>query len=96
MKSVMKGAKKIRFDQYDDHCIVLNFRFHHDSHSQILTATETSSAPTLTRSNLFNFHLFIDRNDLSYLLYQYCRVTFLKIIQFHCILWIGIGENYVV
>ena len=32
-------------------CIVLNFRLHHDSHSQILTATETLSAPTLARSN---------------------------------------------
>jgi hypothetical protein len=34
------------------HCIVSNFRLHRDSHSQILTATETPSAPTLARSNL--------------------------------------------
>jgi len=52
MKSVMIGTKKTRFDQYAGHCIVSNFRLHLDSHSQILTATETSSAPTLARSNL--------------------------------------------
>jgi len=36
----------------------------------------------------------IDRHDLSYLLHQHCRVTFLRIIQFPCIWWIGIGEKY--
>jgi len=42
----------MRFDQYAGHCIVSNFRLHRDSHSQILTATKTPSAPTLARSNL--------------------------------------------
>ena len=52
MKSVMKGAKNMRFDQYADHCIVSKFRLHCDSHLQILTAKETPLAPTLARSNL--------------------------------------------
>ena len=30
----------------------------------------------------------------SHLLHQHCRVTSLRIIQFPCISWIGIGENY--
>jgi len=38
----------------------------------------------------------IDRRDFSYLLHQYYRVTFLRIIQFPCISWIGIGENYAI
>jgi len=42
----------MRFDQYAGQCIVSNVRLHRDSHSQILTATETSSALTLARSNL--------------------------------------------
>ena len=42
----------MRFDQYAGHCIVSNFRLHRDSHSQILTATDTPSALTLARSNL--------------------------------------------
>jgi len=52
MKAVMIGAKKMRFDQYAGHCIVSNFRLHRDSYSQILTATENSSAPTSARSIL--------------------------------------------
>jgi len=42
----------MRFDQCAGHCIVSNFWLHGDSHSQILTSTETPSAPTLARSNL--------------------------------------------
>jgi len=83
----------MRFDQYAGHCIVSNFRLHRDSHAQILTAKETPSAPTLARSNLFVCHLLIDRHDFSHLLHQHCRVTSLRIIQFPCISWIGIGES---
>ena len=36
----------------------------------------------------------IDRHDFSDLLHQHCRVTSLRIIQFPCISWISIGENY--
>jgi len=36
----------------------------------------------------------IDRHDFFYLLHQHCRVESLRIIQFSCISWIGIGENY--
>jgi len=50
----MIGAKKMQFDQYAGHCIVSNFRLHRDSHTQILTATETPFAPTLARSKLFH------------------------------------------
>ena len=86
----------MRFDQYASHCIVSNFRLHCDSHSQILIAKETPSALTLARSNLIRLssHFLIDRHDFSYLLHQHCRVTSLQIIQFPCISWIGIGENY--
>jgi len=38
--------------------------------------------------------ILIDRHDFSYLLHQHCRVTSLRIIQFPCISWIGIGENH--
>ena len=54
MKSVLIGAKKMRFDQYAGHCIVSNFWLHRDSHSKIPIATETLSAPTLARSNLIH------------------------------------------
>jgi len=40
------------FDQYAGNCIVSNFWLHCASHLQILTSTETVSAPTLARSNL--------------------------------------------
>jgi len=40
------------FDQYAGHCIVSNFRLLRDWLSQITTAAETPSAPTLARSNL--------------------------------------------
>jgi len=36
----------------------------------------------------------IDRHDFSCPLHQHCRVTSLRIIQFPCISWIGIGGNY--
>ena len=52
VKSVLIGAKKMRFDKYAGCCIVSNFQLHRDSHSQIPTATDTPSAPTLARSNL--------------------------------------------
>ena len=42
----------------------------------------------------FVCHLLIDHHDFSYLLHQHCRVTSLRNIQFPCISWIGIGENY--
>jgi len=44
----------------------------------------------------FVFHLLIDRHDFSYLLHHHCSVTSLRIIQFSCISWIGIGENHAV
>jgi len=46
MKSVMIGAKKMRFDQYVDHCIVSNFWLQLYS----WTLAETPSAPTLATS----------------------------------------------
>jgi len=42
----------MRFDQYAGHCIILNFRRHSDSHSQILTIAETPSVSTSARFNL--------------------------------------------
>ena len=33
-------------------------------------------------------------HDFSYLLHEHCRVTSLRIIQFPCISWICISENY--
>jgi len=85
----------MRFDQYPGHCIVSNFRLRRDSHLQILTATETPSAPTLARSNLIRLSSL---DWPSWLVLPaasaLCRVTSLRIIQFPCISWIGIGENY--
>jgi len=90
----MIGAKKNAvWSVVRGHCIVSNFRLNHGSHSQILTAMETPSAQTLDPT-WFVCHLLIDRHDFSYLLHQHCRVTSLWIIQFPCISWIGIGENY--
>ena len=87
----------MRFDQYAGHCIVSNFRLHRDSHSQILIATETQSAPTLARSNLIRLSsLDWPGHGFSYLLHQHRSVTSMQIIQFPCISWIGIGENYAV
>ena len=59
-----RGPRKMRFDQYVGHCIVSNFRLHLDSHSQISTATEPPSAPTLARSNLIRLPI-LDYPTLS-------------------------------
>jgi len=75
---------KVRVDQYAGHSIVSNFQLHRDSHLQIQTVVETLSAPTWDTIWLV-CHLLIDRHDFSYLLYQHCRFTSLRIIEFPCI-----------
>ena len=83
------------FDQYAGHCIVSNFRLHCDSHSQILTATETPAALTLARCNLIRL-ISLDWPSWRLLpAHQHYCVTSLRIIQFPCISWICIGENHV-
>ena len=43
-----------------------------------------------------HYVLVSSRHDFSYLLHQHCRVTSLRIIQFPCMSWISIGEDYAV
>jgi len=88
----------MRFDQYAGHCIVSNFELHRDSHSQILTATETPSAPTSARFNLIRLSSL---DWPSWLLLPAAsafngRVPSLRIIQIPCISWNCIGENYAI
>jgi len=66
---------------------------HLDSHLQIPTVAETTSALTLARSNMIRLPYLIDHDDFFYLLHQHCRVTSLRIIELPCISRIDISEN---
>jgi len=95
MKSVMIGAKKMRFDQYAGY-IASNFRIHRDFHLRIPTVAETPSALTLARSNLIRLPSL---DWPSWLLLPAALALSRHLLADHrlsCISWIGIGKTYAV